>query len=249
MRVRLSQDALDWFEERNVSFDNRFGSRIKLGDILQFQDDIKIEPYIGIHGGNIICNMGFLSYSNSPLVENMTVGRYCSLARNINFQGYRHPVEHISTSVFTHDKTTDLVLRVIRDHEPSYRNFFPNPQKAMPRIGHDVWIGHNVLINPGVTIGTGAIVAAHSVVTRSVLPYEIVGGNPAQKIKMRFPAEVVNELLLSEWWRYKFTDFAGIDLSNPEIFLRDFFERKEDLQPYVPELINVSEIAAFCEVV
>ena len=35
---------------------------------------------------------------------------------------------------------------------------------------------------PGVTIGEGALVAAGSVVTKSVLPYTVVGGNPAQLI-------------------------------------------------------------------
>ena len=35
---------------------------------------------------------------------------------------------------------------------------------------------------PGVTIGEGALVAAGSVVTKSVDPYTVVGGNPAKYI-------------------------------------------------------------------
>lgn len=35
---------------------------------------------------------------------------------------------------------------------------------------------------PGVTIGEGALVAAGSVVTKSVAPYTVVGGNPAKYI-------------------------------------------------------------------
>jgi len=35
---------------------------------------------------------------------------------------------------------------------------------------------------PGVTIGEGALVAAGSVVTKSVGPYTVVGGNPARFI-------------------------------------------------------------------
>ena len=38
---------------------------------------------------------------------------------------------------------------------------------------------------PGVTIGEGAIVLAGSVVTKSVEPWTIVGGNPAKKIRER----------------------------------------------------------------
>ena len=35
----------------------------------------------------------------------------------------------------------------------------------------------------GVSIGEGAVVAAGSVVTKDVLPYTLVGGNPAKLIK------------------------------------------------------------------
>lgn len=44
------------------------------------------------------------------------------------------------------------------------------------------YIGANSMIMPGVTIGEGAIVAAGSVVTKSVAPYTVVGGNPARYI-------------------------------------------------------------------
>ena len=52
-------------------------------------------------------------------------------------------------------------------------------------IGSDVWIGYSVIILPGVTIGDGAICAAGAVVTKDVLPFSVVGGNPARLIKMR----------------------------------------------------------------
>lgn len=44
------------------------------------------------------------------------------------------------------------------------------------------YIGANSQIMPGVTIGQGAIVAAGSIVTKSVAPGTIVGGNPAKYI-------------------------------------------------------------------
>ena len=45
-----------------------------------------------------------------------------------------------------------------------------------------ITIGNNSQIMPGVTIGEGAIVAAGSVVTKSVPPRTVVGGNPARYI-------------------------------------------------------------------
>jgi len=47
------------------------------------------------------------------------------------------------------------------------------------------WIGSRATVLPGVTIGKGAVVAAGAVVTRSVAPYDVVGGVPAKKIGER----------------------------------------------------------------
>ncbi len=44
------------------------------------------------------------------------------------------------------------------------------------------YIGAQSHIMPGVTIGTGALVAAGSIVTKSVPPHTVVGGNPAKVI-------------------------------------------------------------------
>lgn len=52
-------------------------------------------------------------------------------------------------------------------------------------IGDDVWIGARVIILGGVNIGNGAIIGAGSVVTKNVLPYSIVAGNPAKEIRKR----------------------------------------------------------------
>lgn len=57
-----------------------------------------------------------------------------------------------------------------------------------------------VQIKPGVNIGDGTIVASNAVVTKSVEPYTIVGGNPAQIIKKRFSDEIIDLLLELKWW-------------------------------------------------
>ena len=50
-------------------------------------------------------------------------------------------------------------------------------------IGNDVWIGGGAIIYPGVSIGDGAVIAAGAVVTKSVPPNVVVGGNPAKILK------------------------------------------------------------------
>jgi len=44
------------------------------------------------------------------------------------------------------------------------------------------YIGMYCMIMPGVTIGHHSVVNAHSVVTKSIPPYSIVSGNPAQVV-------------------------------------------------------------------
>jgi chloramphenicol O-acetyltransferase type B len=48
------------------------------------------------------------------------------------------------------------------------------------------WIGHGAILLNGITIGSGSIVAAGSIVTKSVPPNTIVGGNPARTIRNIF---------------------------------------------------------------
>ncbi|MCG8438557.1 MAG: acyltransferase [Pseudomonadales bacterium] len=50
-------------------------------------------------------------------------------------------------------------------------------------VGRDVWIGAGAIVTAGVEIGDGAVVAAGAVVTRSVLPFTLVGGVPAKELK------------------------------------------------------------------
>ena len=78
--------------------------------------------------------------------------------------------------------------------------FDDSPKKVI--IGNDVWIGINVSIMGGVTIGDGAIIGSHSLVTKNVEPYTIVGGVPAKKIRMRFNDEIISALIRYKWWNY-----------------------------------------------
>jgi len=53
------------------------------------------------------------------------------------------------------------------------------------------YIGPKAIITDGVTVGTCAVVGAGSVVTRDVLPYSVVAGNPANVLR-QFAAEDVD---------------------------------------------------------
>lgn len=53
------------------------------------------------------------------------------------------------------------------------------------KIGSDCWIGSSSIILDGVNLGNGCVVAAGSVVTKSFLPFSVIGGVPAKIIKLR----------------------------------------------------------------
>jgi acetyltransferase-like isoleucine patch superfamily enzyme len=52
-------------------------------------------------------------------------------------------------------------------------------------IEENVWIGNRVIILGGVTIGEGAIIQAGAIVSKSIPPCGIAGGNPATVFKYR----------------------------------------------------------------
>jgi acyl-[acyl carrier protein]--UDP-N-acetylglucosamine O-acyltransferase len=66
--------------------------------------------------------------------------------------------------------------------------------KGHIEVEDEVWIGTGALIFSGVKIGKGAIIGAGSIVTKDVLPYAIVGGNPAKLIRFRFNEEIIRVL-------------------------------------------------------
>ena len=72
---------------------------------------------------------------------------------------------------------------------------------ALVTVEDYVFIGPRVIILPGVIIGKGAVVAAGAVVTKSVNPFEIVGGVPAKVIGERKNKDLHYRLGRAAWFR------------------------------------------------
>lgn len=127
-------------------------------------------------------------YLGRDVRERLVIGKFVQIARGSYFitSSANHPMAGFTTYPF----------RIFKPETFGYKDL---PVKDTV-VGHDVWIGQNAAIMPGVHIGAGAIVAAASVVTRDVPPYAVVGGNPAAVIRMRYPGDVINELLEIAWW-------------------------------------------------
>jgi len=88
------------------------------------------------------------------------IGKNCQIAGETNiFDNNSHSIHYQNHRKMTKD---DVAPIKIEDH---------------------VWVGMRSMVFKGVTIGMGSVVAAGSVVTRSVPPMTLVGGNPARIIK------------------------------------------------------------------
>ena len=84
--------------------------------------------------------------------------------------------------------TTTYVGRFMADVRPHEKRAADDKGVV---IEDDVWVGTRAIILDGVTVGRGAIVGAGAVVTRSVAPYAIVGGNPARLIRFRWDVDTI----------------------------------------------------------
>ena len=124
--------------------------------------------------------------------DKLIIGKFCQIGANVEFvmNGANHQMNALSTYPF------NIFNGWKKDH-PSMNDL---PIKGDTIVGNDVWIGENVTIMPGVKIGDGVIIGKHSVVTKDIPPYCIVGGNPAKIIKKRFDDEIINLLLELKWW-------------------------------------------------
>lgn len=99
------------------------------------------------------------------------IGAFCSLASGVKIGLMEHPLHWVSSNPFLYYASRGFVKEDV-----NYKF------KVGSVIENDVWIGTNAIIMPGVHIGNGAVVGAGAVVTKDVLPYQIVVGCPARHL-------------------------------------------------------------------
>lgn len=250
--IEVSLRHIEFLHDHRI-FTSRSGkieeSWLKPGGRLRFAGKVEVEPYTEFQNGPNLHSLGAFSFTRSSLGAGVSAGRYSVMADNVALMAHAHPTDRLTFAnidYYTgHICYTAAVADSGKPHLP--RTKWNNLPKPDVKIGHSVWIGSNVLLKRSVTIGTGSLVAARSVVTKDVPPYTMVAGNPAvprgKFDGRRHPAELVERLLLSEWWAYSFTDFHGLDTTDPERFL-DGFEvavQQGRLQRYDPGAINLPE--------
>lgn len=124
--------------------------------------------------------------------DKLIIGKFCMIASDVIF--IMNGANHLSRSVSSYPFA---IFGKDWQHAMSGKSY---PSKGDTIIGNDVWVGYKATIMPGITIGDGAIIASHSVVTKNVAPYTVVGGNPATLIRKRFSEVEIKRLLTLKWW-------------------------------------------------
>ena len=144
-------------------------------------------------------SIGYGSYIGSNCVIYGKIGKFCSIADNVNVVVGNHPTRSfISTHpafFSTKQQAGFTFVDKQRYEETNYSN-----GNDLVTIGNDVWIGYGATILSGVTVHDGAVIAAGSVITKDVPAYAIVGGVPAKIIRYRFTDEQIEKLKELKWW-------------------------------------------------
>jgi galactoside O-acetyltransferase len=146
------------------------------------------------------CNILFESPAGEVLIGNRTyIGESKIICRskiefedNVFVAGGTCFYDHNSHSIDFREREKDITQQ-LKDYRAG-GVFIENKNwdvvAASPiKVCSHAWVGMNCLILKGVVIGEGAIVGAGSVVTKSVEPWTVVGGNPA-KILKEIPQEL-----------------------------------------------------------
>lgn len=117
----------------------------------------------------------------------LSIGRYCAIGESVRVITSNHDMGDLSLNFLVQDRI--LGKRSIA-------------HKRDVTIGNDVWIGDGAILLAGITVGDGAVIGAGAVVTHSVLPFKVVGGNPAMVIKDRFPPDIAARVQDLSWWNW-----------------------------------------------
>lgn len=221
----LTRDAVNEINAANIE---RFGSSkyYKSGQTLYIQKKSHVEEGAR-QPGNWFLSLGAYSYcvTGNHTLRNLTVGRFCSLAVGLRIADGHHPVTWGSTSPFFYSSRYAIDETNVK--KPKFITSY-----GATNVGHDVWIGRECMLKAGISIGHGAVIASGSVVVKDVAPYTIVGGNPAKPIRLRFPEEIITELLAAEWWRLPPGELQKMPVHKIDEFIKECQAMKGVEYPY-----------------
>ncbi len=121
-----------------------------------------IEEYTVIDNGvgDVVIGENSLVGLRNTIIGPVQIGNNVIIAQNVVLSGLNHQYNDTSIPICSQGVITKKII-----------------------IEDDVWIAANSIITSGVRIGKHSVIAGGSVVTKDVLPFTVVAGNPAKLIK------------------------------------------------------------------
>ena len=179
LRPRYARLALTLLRRRLLT---TYGRRLHTDGFAFIAPDVKLQitphgrvelgrwSWLG-HGCKIRCHEGVVSIGAKTVLgqectisayQHVSIGRECVIADRVMLIDFDHGMVEVE--------------RPIR---------LQGIYKRDVRVGNNVWIGYGACILRGVTVGDNAVIGTNAVVTHDVPANAVVGGVPAQVIRMR----------------------------------------------------------------
>lgn len=138
-------------------------------------------------GSTIHMGARFYNASNISIGKDTIIGEDATLDGRDKLKIGNHV--DIASEVMIYNAEHDV-------HDEKFKAIF-----APVEIEDYVFIGPRAIILPGVSLGKGVVVGAGAVVTKSVEPFTIVGGVPAEEIGKRKLADPKYKIGRASWFR------------------------------------------------
>jgi acetyltransferase-like isoleucine patch superfamily enzyme len=151
------------------------------------------------------------------------VGAFCSIGPGVKILAGS---DHVTTRATTFPLNARLF-------DPAKGNLEEAIDKGTTTIGNDVWVGLGATILSGVLVGDGVVIGAGAVISKSIPPYAVVVGNPAQIVHYRCDSDTRRRLLALRWW-----DWADEEIGA----LKQWF--MDDIESFLQEMERTHEARA-----
>lgn len=167
----VAEAGVDFTGSAHVCNGLKQSNAIRLGRKVMVEGEL----YIFKHGGSI--EIGEFSYVGKGTLirsgESIKIGRHVLISHGVNiFDTNSHEVDF-------EERAEQYMIALDSGQSPEKGSV----ETAPIIIDDNVWISFGVTILKGIHVGEGAIIAANSVVTKDVLPFTLVAGNPAKYVK------------------------------------------------------------------
>ena len=167
-------------------------------------ENLKLRTYFSRRHGIEVGLYSYGCFDAWRMPGPMRIGRYCSIAKSARVVPNNHPMSALTTHPLLYELRFGLVETDIAS-EPLV-------------IEDDVWIGHDVVLLPGCKfVGRGAVIGAGAIVTSNVERYTVVAGNPARRLRDRYPAELAAVIDESRWWELDIADLRRLGRERPDV--------------------------------